>query len=238
MVGASVPQFDMLFFQESPWPTLRDEVGFLDDTDIGTVWVADHYAFPPRPTAPVLEARRHFLRRRSPALRQMMPEGGLAPPSRSCRYRPGDARQDHCQPACGVHAVLAAASAWFVSWRAMIDRAEPAVTWLLASDEPAVQALTLTDVLGLPAQDREVRAARERFSEGPIARQLLSYAGEHVYAKWRGPFWRLTSLVELGVPSGWPEACEYLRTVLEWLRGMEARGYPPRIDAVPRAHAL
>jgi alkanesulfonate monooxygenase SsuD/methylene tetrahydromethanopterin reductase-like flavin-dependent oxidoreductase (luciferase family) len=56
MVGASVPQFDMLFFQESPWPTLRDEVGFLEETDIGTVWVADHYAFPPRPTAPVLEA--------------------------------------------------------------------------------------------------------------------------------------------------------------------------------------
>jgi hypothetical protein len=46
-----------------------------------------------------------------------------------------------------------------------MDRADPAVTWLLACDEPAVQALTLTDVLGLPAEDPEVRAARERFSE-------------------------------------------------------------------------
>ncbi|HEY3062761.1 MAG TPA: hypothetical protein VGL99_27635 [Chloroflexota bacterium] len=137
-----------------------------------------------------------------------------------------------------VRPVLAAASAWCVSWRAVIDRADPAVTWLLASDEPAVQALTLTGVLGLPADDPEVRAARERFSEGPIARQLLSYAGEHVYAKWRGPFWRLTSLVELGVPSGRPEACEYLRMVLEWLRHIEARGYPPRIAGMPRAHAL
>jgi hypothetical protein len=70
----------------------------------------------------------------------------------------------------------------------VIDRADPAVTWVLANDEPAVQALTLTGVLGLPSEDPEVRAARERFSEGPIARQLLSYAGEHVYAKWRGPF--------------------------------------------------
>jgi hypothetical protein len=137
-----------------------------------------------------------------------------------------------------VRPVLAVASPWFVSWRAVIDRADPAVTWLLASDEPAVHALTLTGVLGLPAEDAEVRAARERFSEGPIARQLLSYAGEHVYAKWRGPFWRLTSLVELGVPSGRPEACEYLQMVLEWLRGMEARGYPPRIAGLPRAYAV
>ncbi|MBV9577884.1 MAG: LLM class flavin-dependent oxidoreductase [Chloroflexi bacterium] len=47
----------MLLFQELPWPILVDEVGFLEErAGLGTVWVADHYAFPPRPTAPLLEA--------------------------------------------------------------------------------------------------------------------------------------------------------------------------------------
>lgn len=56
MVRAPRPDFDLLLFQELPWPILVDEVGFLEATSIGTVWLTDHYAFPPRPTAPVLEA--------------------------------------------------------------------------------------------------------------------------------------------------------------------------------------
>jgi alkanesulfonate monooxygenase SsuD/methylene tetrahydromethanopterin reductase-like flavin-dependent oxidoreductase (luciferase family) len=56
MVSTAGPKFDMLLFQELPWQILRDEVGFLERTGLGTVWLADHYAFPPRPTAPVLEA--------------------------------------------------------------------------------------------------------------------------------------------------------------------------------------
>ena len=36
--------------------TLLDEVRSLEELGIGTLWVADHYAFPPRPSAPVLEA--------------------------------------------------------------------------------------------------------------------------------------------------------------------------------------
>ncbi len=35
---------------------MLDEVRYLDRLGVGTLWVADHYAFPRRPIAPVLEA--------------------------------------------------------------------------------------------------------------------------------------------------------------------------------------
>ena len=49
-------RFDMFVWQAIPWPALRDDVQFLETMPIGTVWVGDHYAYPPSPTAPVLEA--------------------------------------------------------------------------------------------------------------------------------------------------------------------------------------
>jgi alkanesulfonate monooxygenase SsuD/methylene tetrahydromethanopterin reductase-like flavin-dependent oxidoreductase (luciferase family) len=48
--------FDMLLLQDLPWPALLDEARYLEDLGIGTLWVADHYALPPRPTAPIFEA--------------------------------------------------------------------------------------------------------------------------------------------------------------------------------------
>jgi hypothetical protein len=98
--------------------------------------------------------------------------------------------------------------------------------------------LTLKEVLGEAADHPEVVAAREAFVLGPIARALLSDRGEPVYAKWQGPFWRLTALVELGVPAGEPTASGYLRTVLAWLKDMEHRRYPPVIAGRTRAHAV
>ena len=47
---------DVLVFQDLPWPTLLDEARFLEQAGAGTLWVADHYAFPLRPAAPVFEA--------------------------------------------------------------------------------------------------------------------------------------------------------------------------------------
>jgi alkanesulfonate monooxygenase SsuD/methylene tetrahydromethanopterin reductase-like flavin-dependent oxidoreductase (luciferase family) len=55
MVGSGV-RCDMHVFPELPWPVLLDEVRYLEELAMGTVWLADHYAWPPRPDAPVLEA--------------------------------------------------------------------------------------------------------------------------------------------------------------------------------------
>lgn len=99
----------------------------------------------------------------------------------------------------------------------------PAV--LLASNDPSVRCLTLVEVLGLPAGDPEVVAARAAISEGPQVRALLSGQqpdggfGVHPYRKWIGAHWRLVSLVELAVPPGFPPAVAAAEGVLEWLDG-------------------
>src|SRR5438552_3071767 len=117
-------------------------------------------------------------------------------------------------------------------------RQDPGVQWLLASNEPAVRGLMLTNVLGEQPGNPDVVAARTAFAHGPIARALLAPGPEHVYAKWQGAFWRLSALVELGVPPGEPAAHDQLRAVLGWLDRMERAGYPPVIAGRPRAHAL
>src|SRR5439155_2623101 len=75
-----------------------------------------------------------------------------------------------------------------------------AVARLLASREPAVRYLALTEVLGESPQSRAVREARRAIPESGLVRALLADYGGHPYAKWRGAFWRLVSLAELGVP--------------------------------------
>ena len=84
---------------------------------------------------------------------------------------------------------------------------DPAVAWLLESDEPAVRALAKRDLLGTkhPEDANEVL-------DGPIVRTLLAGQqpdggfGVHAYHKWSGAHWRLVSLVELGVPPASPAA--------------------------------
>jgi hypothetical protein len=101
-----------------------------------------------------------------------------------------------------------------------------------------VRRLTLTDVLGEPPDQPDVVAARTAFADGPIARALRAPGPEHVYAKWQGAFWRLTALVELGVPPDAPAAHDQMRAVLSWLHRMERAGYPPVVGGRPRAHAV
>ena len=97
---------------------------------------------------------------------------------------------------------------------------ETAVEWLLGSSEPAVRYLTRRDVLG-----EDVEPDPEKVLAGPKVRGLLSGQepdggfGGHPYKKWTGAHWRLVSLVELGVPSGNPQALAAAETVLAWLTG-------------------
>jgi probable F420-dependent oxidoreductase len=47
--------FDLFRFQVVPWPELLDEVRHLESVGAGTVWFADHYAWPPSPDRQLLE---------------------------------------------------------------------------------------------------------------------------------------------------------------------------------------
>jgi hypothetical protein len=116
-----------------------------------------------------------------------------------------------------------------------MQRDDPAIQWLLDSNDPSVRYFTLVDLLGKSKRSREVKAARDQILAGPRVKTLL--AGQHVgkqkskdsfgihpggfgvhpYKKWDGAHWRLVSLVELGIPAHEPRAVAAADQVLQWL---------------------
>jgi hypothetical protein len=114
----------------------------------------------------------------------------------------------------------------------MDEQTHFAVTWLLASDEPAVRRLTRTDVLGDTAGEDPLR--------GPKVRALLAGQsddggfGVRPYKKWCGAHWRLVSLVELGIPAGEPRAVRAAETVLDWLTSAGHRDAIATVDGLTR----
>jgi hypothetical protein len=97
------------------------------------------------------------------------------------------------------------------------------VQWLLASDDPSIRYLTLTEVLGRSPRGRLARAAAASIVTGPKMRALLAGQrkdggfGVHPYYKWTGAHWRLVSMVDLAIPRGEPNAVAASETVLDWL---------------------
>jgi hypothetical protein len=116
----------------------------------------------------------------------------------------------------------------------------PAVNWLLQSDDPSIRYLTLTEVLDKPQDSPEVESARKQIPQGPKVRFLLSGQrtdggfGVHPYQKWTGAHWRLVSLVELGIPSGFRPAVNATNLVLDWLVGDAHLGNVPKINGLYR----
>ena len=107
------------------------------------------------------------------------------------------------------------------------ERARLALEWLADSPEPAIRALSRTELLDEPAE--------EDIASGAMVHALLGgdHPGDalrvHPYTKWTGAHWRLVSLVELGVPSDDPRLPPLIDQVLTWLTGPQHRS---RINAV------
>ncbi len=53
-------------------------------------------------------------------------------------------------------------------------KADAVIRWLLEEDQPAIRYLTLTQLLGKPADDPEVEAAREQITKSGWAADLLA----------------------------------------------------------------
>ena len=102
---------------------------------------------------------------------------------------------------------------------------DPVVNWLLESGDSSICYLTLTEILDKPSDSKEVLAAKRQIPSGPIVQTLLSGQradggfGVHPYQKWTGAHWRLVSIVELGIPSGFRPAVKATDLVLKWLLG-------------------
>ena len=120
------------------------------------------------------------------------------------------------------------------------ETGDSAVEWLLKSEDPSVQYLTLTDILDVPRDSAEVEETRKRIPMGPRVRALLDGQesdggfGVHPYQKWTGAHWRLVSLVELGVPQGFRPAVRATDLVLDWLLGDAHVGNVPQINGLYR----
>jgi hypothetical protein len=112
---------------------------------------------------------------------------------------------------------------------------DPAIQWLLASEEPAVRYLTHRDVLG---ESVEPNAAE--ILAGPKVSALLHGQlpdggfGGHPYKKWTGAFWRLISLVELAAPPGEPRLLAAAETVLRLVTSPGRRRNLDVIDGLAR----
>jgi len=133
-----------------------------------------------------------------------------------------------------------------------MKRTDPAIQWLLNSNDPSVRYLTLIDVLDTPRNSRAVKTARAQIPDSPRVRTLFAGQqaarrssdqslaihpggfGVHPYKKWDGAHWRLVSLVELGIPADDPRARIAIDQVLHWLTGETHRRSIRRLHGLTR----
>jgi hypothetical protein len=110
------------------------------------------------------------------------------------------------------------------------------VTWLLASDEPAIRLMTRRDVLGEQADESPGQVLAGAKVTALLSGQRSDGGfGVHPYRKWTGAHWRLVSVVELAIPPQEPRAVAAAGHVLDWLT--TDRRPAPVIGGLARAHA-
>src|SRR6266704_2216834 len=118
----------------------------------------------------------------------------------------------------------------------MLSSKDPAVNWLLDSVDPSIRYVTLTEILDRPSDSKEVLSAKKQIPDGLVVKTLLSGQrtdggfGVHPYQKWTGAHWRLVSLVELGIPSGFRPAVKATDLVLKWLLSEAHLNNIPKIN--------
>jgi hypothetical protein len=109
----------------------------------------------------------------------------------------------------------------------MTGKAGRVVDWLLEKDDPGVRAYTLRDVLGAPADDREVLQARRATTRHAPVRQILEAQKKPGYwekpgpgysPKYRGTVWSVIFLGQFGAEGDEPRVRAAADYVLEHSR--------------------
>jgi len=109
---------------------------------------------------------------------------------------------------------------------------------LAGSLEPSVRYLYQRDVLGIDSQKPEMTALQGEIIDCEKARKLLAEYNEglirkpprHAYSKWRGSFWILLQLTEMGYPPGDERLVPLRDQVLDWLLDGERLKKVPLIN--------
>lgn len=108
------------------------------------------------------------------------------------------------------------------------------VPWLLAGDDPSVRYFTLTDLVGMPADAPEVRAARHAImTEGTVPQILAAQLDDGHWedhdrfytAKYRGTVWQLVILASLGADGSDPRVRAGCEAVLRDAQDLESGGF-------------
>jgi hypothetical protein len=115
---------------------------------------------------------------------------------------------------------------------------------LLNSAEPSIRLQVVTDLLGRPADSREVRRLREQVRTSSRVATLLSERDEmgriphHPYrAKWYGAHWVLVALAELRYPTGDESLLPLRDQIMSWLFSSDYERYMGRVQGLPTLHA-
>lgn len=122
---------------------------------------------------------------------------------------------------------------------------EPEIISILEQfSEPSIWYWLLTGVKGLTQEHPEVLAARQQVKTSERVSRMLEARKEdgrfpwHAYSKWRGAFWTLLLLADLGYPAGDLSLKPLLDQVLEWLLDADRLKRIPLIDGRYRRCAL
>lgn len=111
-------------------------------------------------------------------------------------------------------------------------------------ENPSIRYMYLIGYQGKAESDPEVVAVKKAVSTSPIVQQLLTPRSAygslpfHAYAKWRGAFWVLLQLVDLGYPAGDPSLAPLFTQCFDWLLDPARLKKIPLIDGRYRRCAL
>jgi len=119
------------------------------------------------------------------------------------------------------------------SW-ATVLKADP-VPWLLEHENPSVRYSTLVDVVGLPARDRSVAAAKKAIMATGVVPKILAKQKKggfwekredfYIRTKYRGTVWQLIILAELGADGRDARVRSACEIVLELSQDRESGGF-------------
>ena len=104
---------------------------------------------------------------------------------------------------------------------------------LVVSEDPSIRYLFMRDVLEKDEDDLEVKAARQAIVTSPnvtamlAPRDSIGFFQWHAYSKWRGAFWTLLQLVDLGYPPGDKSLLPLMEQNYAWLLD------PDRLKRIP-----
>jgi len=104
---------------------------------------------------------------------------------------------------------------------------------LALHENPPIRYMYLTGYEGRSESDSDVMAVKKAVKKSPIVEKMLTprladgTLPFHAYAKWRGPFWVLLQLVDLGYPVDNPSLVPLFGQCFDWL--LE----PARLKKIP-----